>query len=98
MGLPPKARLKSKYCFLFFYPRFVDRPKLIFANASNPSQPTHLFNGVSPVYGNASNGANPCAMCGGVCVDCKVYTRAKDPRAPHDLDWTYTLLRPLKAP
>ena len=46
-------------------------------------------------YGGSGAGENPCSLCGGVCVDCKVWTKARDPTAPHDLDWTYTLLRPL---
>ena len=71
----------------------MERPKLIFGNASEPTQPTHITNGVSPVWD--ANKTDPCAACGGVCVNCKVYTRERNPDAPHDLDWTYTLVRPL---
>lgn len=60
----------------------MERPKLLF---SESGVPTHLINGVSPVY--------PCDTCivgnsppGGGCCWCKVTPRE---------DWTYTLMQPL---
>ena len=61
----------------------MERPKLMFDKDGNP---THITNGVSPVY--------PCDSCkgfgdaprGGGCCWCKV--------TPGE-DWTYTLMQPL---
>eukprot|EP00035_Acanthoeca_spectabilis_P011694 m.206085 g.206085 ORF g.206085 m.206085 type:complete len:564 (-) comp15424_c0_seq2:110-1801(-) len=61
----------------------MERPKLIFADPSRPTTPTHLFNGVSPVWNGSQ--ADPCAACGH-CSRCKVTP---------GMDWTYTLARPL---
>ena len=72
----------------------MERPKLLFADASNPTHPTHIINGVSPIW-DTSNATDPCHECcpapggGGKtrCSCCKTYP---------GIDWTYTLLRPLK--
>ena len=59
----------------------IERPKLFF---NKDGVPTHLINGVSPVY--------PCHSCGGGpkgqgwCCWCKLTT---------GLDYTYTLMQPL---
>jgi hypothetical protein len=47
----------------------MERPKFLFANSTAPTTPTHLVNGVSPVW-NGSNPTNPCAYCGH-CSACK---------------------------
>lgn len=64
----------------------MERPKLLFADEGDPLRPTHLLNGVSPVWD--TGGGKPCGACGteGACVRCKV--------SPH-MDWTYTVVRPL---
>ena len=71
----------------------MERPKLLFADSSHPHRPTHLVNGVSPVW-DANNSSDPCAQCGN-CCHCKVTSRARGDAV--DLDWTYTLVRPLAA-
>ena len=73
----------------------MERPKLLFSDPEHPFQPTHLYNGASPVWADSGNGtANPCGACGesrkgdvGNCVKCKVQP---------GMDWTYTTVRPLK--
>ena len=72
----------------------LERPKLLFADASDPLRPTHLLNGASPVWDAAA--ANPCGRCHaadgsapGQCVKCKVTA---------GLDRTYTIVRPLAGP
>ena len=72
----------------------VERPKLLFTDSADPYRPTHLLNGACPYWdGNASD---PCDVCG-YCGACKV--AATNPGNPynhgHDVDWTYTLVRPL---
>ena len=69
----------------------LERPKLLFADPTDPLRPTHLLNGASPVWDAAA--ANPCGRCqaadgsaAGQCVRCKVTAGA---------DWTYTVVRPL---
>jgi hypothetical protein len=69
----------------------LERPKLHFNDASDPHRPTALFNGASPVW-NASNQSNPCSTCG-CCVMCKVTCEARG--MSRNLDWTYTLGRPV---
>ena len=66
----------------------MERPKFVYADPADPTKPTHLFNGVSPVW-DASNRSNPCWQCGGAtshCSACKVHK---------GVDWTYTLAQPL---
>jgi hypothetical protein len=59
--------------------------------------PTALTNGASPVWG--ANASNPCAACNnggggpGFCSECKVAAKARG--NAYDLDWTYTLGRPV---
>lgn len=62
----------------------MERPKFLYADSKNPTQPTHLLNGVSPVW-NSSDPSDPCAACGH-CSACKVHKGA---------DWTYTLTQTL---
>lgn len=70
----------------------LERPKLVWGDASNPTRPTHILNGVSPVWDE--NATDPCHECcaapggGSRCSCCKTFP---------GLDWTYTLLRPLKS-
>ena len=75
----------------------LERPKLLFADPSDPKRPTHLFNGASPVWDTAAadpTHPGPCAACdGGICTHCKVTSKATGGMA--DLDYTYTLARPL---
>lgn len=65
----------------------LERPKLVFGDPSQPHTPTHIINGVSPVWGD---GDDPCAPCGkgktAHCSHCK--------QQP-GIDWTYTLMQPL---
>ena len=61
-----------------------------YADPTDPAKPTHLFNGVSPVW-DAGNSSNPCWQCGGAtghCSACKCHG---------GVDWTYTLAQPLSA-
>lgn len=67
----------------------LERPKLVFADKSDPHTPTHLINGVSPVW---QNGSDPCIKCGH-CSACKVACKTRGDAV--DLDWTYTLMQPL---
>ena len=68
----------------------LERPKLLFSDDSDPYRPTAIFNGASP-YWNASNASDPCSPCSW-CSRCKVTWGG-----PHgDLDWTYTLVRPIE--
>ena len=81
----------------------LERPKFLFADPSDPTRPTHLTNGASPVWmakvGGATscwpscngNGTDPCLGCGW-CSHCK----QECGRGKPDLDWTYTLVRPLR--
>jgi hypothetical protein len=64
----------------------MERPKLLFADPADPTRPTHLLNGASPVWDASSK--NPCDVCGTTraCVKCKV---------TQGVDWTYTVVRPL---
>jgi hypothetical protein len=62
----------------------MERPKFLFADPTNPTRPTHLFNGVSPVWN--STDSDPCRGCGH-CSHCKTTA---------NLDWTFTLARPLQ--
>jgi hypothetical protein len=74
-----------------------ERPKLLWGDARDPYRPTALTNGASPVWG--VNASNPCAACTngdggpGYCSMCKV--AAKTRGNTYDLDWTYTLGRPI---
>jgi hypothetical protein len=61
----------------------MERPKFLFADPTAPTRPTHLINGVSPVWN--TTGADPCGACGH-CSACKVHIGR---------DWTYTLARGL---
>lgn len=63
----------------------MERPKLLFADPNDPTRPTHLLNGASPVWD--ADGKNACGACEtAACVKCKV--------SP-GMDWTYTVVRPL---
>jgi hypothetical protein len=63
----------------------MERPKLLFMDPARPFAPTHLINGVSPVW---LDGPDPCAPCGH-CSACKCH---------RGMDWTYTLMTSLGAP
>eukprot|EP01044_Picomonas_judraskeda_P013481 COSAG03_NODE_2042_length_3192_cov_1.691238_3_plen_425_part_00 len=86
----------------------LERPKFLYADPTQPPRPTHLTNGASPVWmskvGGAmscwptcSNASDACAGCGW-CSHCKQQwggARKGNGHGP-DLDWTYTLVRPLR--
>ena len=74
----------------------LERPKLMFGGSADPHRPVALFNGASPWWdaGAAASGGNACGAClGGRCVMCKVTCQARGAAA--DIDWTYTLGRPV---
>jgi hypothetical protein len=89
----------------------LERPKFLYADPSQPMRPTHLINGASPVWmakvGGATscwpsctnatdpetNAADACGGCGW-CSHCKQQWGGGKGKGP-DLDWTYTLVRPL---
>jgi hypothetical protein len=67
----------------------LERPKLLFADPARPRVPTHLINGVNPVW---LAGADPCAVCGaggGATVHCSHCKQQPG------IDWAYTLMTPL---
>ena len=70
----------------------MERPKLFFGDAADPTRPTHILNGVSGLGWDKRNTTDPCHACcqigtGSRCSCCKTFP---------GIDWTYTLLRPLK--
>jgi hypothetical protein len=76
----------------------LERPKLLWGDHADPYRPTAILNGASPVWG--SNRSNPCSACNngdvegpGFCTMCKVSAKARG--NAYDLDWTYTLGRPI---
>jgi hypothetical protein len=66
----------------------LERPKLVFADAADPHRPTHIINGVSPVW---LDGPDPCAVCGPSAGD----THCSHCKQQVGIDWTYTLMQPL---
>jgi hypothetical protein len=74
----------------------LERPKLLFGDPRDPHRPTQLLNGACPYWD--SNASDPCAVCG-YCGACKV--ASDTPGSPynhgHDVDWTFTLARPVVA-
>ena len=70
----------------------MERPKLFFGDAADQTRPTHILNGVSGLGWDSKNATDPCHACchistGSRCSCCKTFP---------GLDWTNTLLRPLK--
>eukprot|EP00040_Diaphanoeca_grandis_P017582 m.91933 g.91933 ORF g.91933 m.91933 type:complete len:536 (-) comp26511_c1_seq1:143-1750(-) len=72
----------------------LERPKLMFGDATDPHRPTALFNGASPWWDAEANATNPCSMCAySSCTPCKVTSKSRGDQ--FDLDWTYTIGRPV---
>ena len=74
----------------------LERPKLMFSDQTDPHRPTAIFNGASPWWDETVPANDACAKClNGGCVMCKVTCVQRG--AMYNLDWTYTLGRPIEA-